>query len=293
MVLPLLSERLGHRELLTLRGTSRELRALASEDLAWTGLLRSLFGSDDEDIGEDERLVAVFPLRARGSRRDSLSFFPIEVERVELAGLVLPPAFAYHPPPLRVNEGVLEDMLHPESEAVEPFDKALSRTKVYKARPLPLRCDKCDVACDSYASFTAHCALSAHKILLDPERRFDPRLKDALFIDPRHARDAFATLPTMRKFAAMHTYRSAMVAFLSQGPELDEEWKNMQSIASDARDTVENGAPLFGLSKKERKGALRKCTAKRVAEVCGLSKLVREATGVPRSQERLTALGPP
>ncbi|KAJ1478826.1 hypothetical protein T484DRAFT_1816540 [Baffinella frigidus] len=275
-VVPLLFERLGHLELLALRGTSRELRALASEDHAWADALRRML--DNFELGEDELARPAYPLRARGEQRDRYSFFPIEAERVELAGFVVPPPFYKTPPPLRVTDGVLEDMLHPESDAVEPFHKAVSRTEVYKARPLPLRCELCDVECDSYASFDDHCILFAHKTKLDPSRQFDPRFLDPRFNDPRHSVDDFAALPSMAKFEAMDRYKENMVDWFCMscptGPNAAASvlcqrggWENMEANAAMARDNVKNDAEAFGLSKKEVRAVLRLCTTERAAEV--------------------------
>jgi len=276
-VVPLLFERLGHLELLALRGTSRELRSLASEDHAWADALRRML--EYFELGEDELARPAYPLRARGEKCDDHSFLPCEAERVELAGFVMPAQFYKHPPPLRVTDGVLEDMLHPKSEDVEPFHKAVSRTKVYKARPLPLRCEKCDVVCDSYASFKEHCILFAHKTKLDPSRRFDPRFLHPRFNDPRHAGDAFVALPTMAKFEAIHRYKEDMAAWFSMscptGPDdaapskLSQRggWENMEESAEMARANVKSDADAFGLSKKEVRAVLRLCTAERAAEV--------------------------
>ena len=275
-VVPILFGKLGHLELLVIRSTSRELRTIASEDHAWADALRRML--DNFELGEDELARPAYPVRARGECRDSRSFFPCEAERDELAGFVVPPPIYKHPPPLRVTDGVLEDMLHPESEDVEPFHKAFFRTKVYKARPLPLRCEKCDIECDSYASFTEHCILFAHKTKLDPSRRFDPRFQDPRFNDPRHSVDAFEILPTMAKFEAMHRYRQVMVAWFSAscptGPNAAasvfcqrEGWGNMEASAVMARKNVKNDADAFELSAREVRAVLRKCTAERAAEV--------------------------
>ena len=220
-VLPLLSGRLGHCELLVIRGTSRELRALASEDHAWADCYQLLFRNFP--LGEDELKSPAYPERARGAMRDQNSFLPCLAERVDLAGLVLP-AFWQGGPTIRLtSEGILEDKLHPASE--EAFKEQTwleaeslpDRTEVYKARPLPLRCrgrtKRCHVECDSYASFTEHCLLFSHKMKLDPSRQFDPRFEDPQFRDPRHAGDGFEALPMMAKFEAMHRYRAVLVAW--------------------------------------------------------------------------------
>jgi hypothetical protein len=250
---------------------------LEREEHANAKALREML--ENFELGEDELTRPAYPVRARGKRRDSYSFFPIEAERVELAGFVVPPQFHRHPPPLRVSDGVLEDMLHPESDDVEPLYKALSRTKVYKARPLPLRCDKCDVECDSYASFTEHCTTFAHKKMLDPSRRFDPRYIHARFNDPRHAIDVFEALSTKAKLDAMTKYKDDMKDwFFDSCPtnpkhaspsdiSQTDAWENMEENANMARFNVKDDAGLFELSKKEVRDALRLCTAERAAEV--------------------------
>ena len=199
----LLLERLGHRELIVLRGTSRDLCAVASDDHAWAQCIRALL--EYFELGKDELTSPDYPGRTHGERRDGISFFPCETERVELAGLVLPPP-TQNGLKIRVtSDGILEDMFHPESEDAAPnqFGVCMSRSKIYKARPLPLRCELCDVECDSYSSFTEHCITFKHKVLLDPSKQFDPRFEDPRFQDPRHG-DGYAALPIMAKLEAMH-----------------------------------------------------------------------------------------
>jgi len=140
------------------------------------------------------------------------------------------------------------------------------RTVVYKARPLPLRCGVCDVECDSYASFTAHCLLKTHKVLLDPSKRFDPRFEDTRFHDPRHAGDSFDTLPTMAKFEAMQRYHATVFDFLT-APMDQDGLENMLSWAKTARRCVKLSADIFQLSAREVRSISRYCTAERAAEV--------------------------
>ena len=259
-VLPLLYEHLGHRDLIALRGVSCELRALASHDDTWTQALQRYTWP----LGRDELSIPAYPSRARGQQRDDQSFFPIEAERDAHVGFVLPPDrecclrvhSAWRRDEYRVTEeGVLEDVFHPESETALPRteDSAPARTRVYKARSLPLRCDKCDVTCDSYDSFTAHCTLISHKVMLEPARKNDPSLKDARFIDPRRGGEAYDALPTMAKFAAMHEYRRFVVSWL-RAPMGHSGWDNMETIAFRARKAVECHARVFKLSEEEVKG---------------------------------------
>jgi hypothetical protein len=207
-VAPLMFESLGHQELLVLRGTSREFRALASEDHVWADALRLML--DHLQLGQDELKSPAYPARARGDERDPISFFPCEAERVELEGLVLPKVWRQDLKIRVTSEGILEDMLHPESE-----DWFTPRTEVYKARPLPLRCELCEVHCDSYASFTEHCIQKTHKVMLDPSKRFDPRFSDPRFQDPRHG-DGYVALSTMAKFEVMHRYREFLLDFFRE-----------------------------------------------------------------------------
>ena len=210
--------------------------------------------------------------RAHGERRDAISFFPHAAERVELAGFVLPPIWQHK---IRfTSDGILEDMLHPESE-IERNGIWPSRTKVYKARPLPLRCELCDVECESYASFTEHCTTFKHKVLLDPSKKFDPRFEDPRFQDPRHGGDFYAALPTMAKFEAMHRYREAMVAWFRK--PMDAAGRAyMFRYAKMAYNRMRESAPRLGLSKSKLESVLEKCTAERVAEICVEDFVVRD-----------------
>ena len=268
-VLFLLFDSLGMHDLLALRGTNRELRALASDNHAWTDAFRNLIVNFE--LGEDDLKVPDYPIRAHGQQRDWASHFPSDDERVELAGLVLArvgsTCVCEHPPTRLTPEGVLEDLFHPSSEAaVDRSSSHERRTVVYKARQLPLRCETCDVDCNSYASFTAHCLLKTHKVLLDPSKRFDPRFENACYRDPRHADDGFDALPTMSKFKAMQRYHATMVDFFTA--PLDEEgWDNMAWHAETARATVDIFADNLGLSAREVRAIKRECTAGRAAAV--------------------------
>jgi hypothetical protein len=250
---------------------------LEREELANAKALREML--ENFELGENELVLPAYPMHRRGERRDDYSFLPVEADRIELAGFVLPVQFQYHPPPLRVTDGVLEDMMHPESEPIMVGFSPNHRTKVYKARPLPLRCEKCDVECDSYASFTEHCILVAHKKKIDPSRRFDPRFIHARFNDPRHAIDVFETLSTKAKLDAMTKYKEDMEDwFFDSCPtnpkhaspseiSQTDAWENMEENAKMARENVKGDAGIFELSKKEVRAVLRLCTAERAAEV--------------------------
>ena len=87
-VIPILFGRLSQRELLFLWGTSRKLRALASEDHAWTYAFQRL--TRKVELGDDELALPAYPVHERGERRDVHSHLPCEAEHLELAGLVLP-----------------------------------------------------------------------------------------------------------------------------------------------------------------------------------------------------------
>ena len=257
-VLFLLFDRLGFHDLLALRGASCEFHALASDDHAWTDAFRSLI--ETFKLGQDDLKVPDFPIRAHGRQRNWASFFPCDAESVELAGLVLA-RFDWEDPKSHMTpEGVLEDLFWPSSEW-NPPDRHMM---VYKARPLPLRCELCDVECDSYASFTAHCLLKTHKVLLDPSKRFDPRFEDTRFCDPRHAGDSFDTLPTMAKCKAMQRYHATMVHFLTE-PMDQGGLKKMLPYAEMARRWVREDAEILQLSAREVRTITRDCTAERAA----------------------------
>ena len=269
-VVSLLFERLGHRDLLVLRGTNGEFRAVASDDHAWADPLRRMV--QHFAAGEDELKSPVYPVRAHGERRDAISFFPHAAERVELAGFVLPPIWQHK---IRfTSDGILEDMLHPESE-IERNGIWPSRSEVFKARPLPLRCELCDVECDSYASFTEHCITFKHKVLLDPSKKFDPRFEDPRFQDPRHGGDFYAVLPTMAKFEAMHRYREAMVAWFRK--PMDAAGRaSMDWYAEMAYNRMRDIAPRLGLSTLELEFVQIGCNPERVAEICVEEFVVRD-----------------
>ena len=215
------------------------------------------------DIEEDEMKRAEYPRRARGEPRDNNSFFPSESERLELAGFVIP---LKHLP--RITDGVLEDVLRPSDGMV---------VDVYKARPLPLRCEECDVECDSYDKFTAHCILPSHKIRLDPSRRFDPRFLCPCYTDPRHWGATFSALSDTCKLEAMSKYKQCMIDWFSAscptGPNGTTQyaqygaWSRMKRQAKEVRWNV-RGQPdsNFGLSKKQLVRVLKKCTTVAAAD---------------------------
>ena len=266
-VLFLLFDRLDVHDILALRGANRELRALASDDHAWTHAFRCL--TETFKLGKDDLKVPDYPTRAHGQMMGWAVFLPDFAERVELAGFLLARHIGEDPTTHMTSEGVVVDRFYPVSEAAillrtgRPPDR---RNVVYKARQLPLRCETCDVECDSYASFTAHCLLKTHKVLLDPSKRFDPRFENTRYHDPRHAGDEFNALPTMAKFEAMERYHATMFDFFTA--PLDEEgWDNMAWHAEMARATVEINADNFGLSAREMRSIKRKCTVGRAAAV--------------------------
>jgi hypothetical protein len=265
-VISIMFEMLDYSQLLALRGTSRELCAVASQDQAW--LLKYHEIVDDFELSENVLVKPAYPLRERGERLDHYSFLPIDAD---LTGFVLPIQFKYHPPPLRMENGVLEDMIY---SAIEPVR---NRTEIYKARPLPLHCTCCKVECDSYVSFTTHCTLPSHKKRLDPSTRFDPRFIHERYNDPRHAA-GYDALSVMAKFGAMHRYKNVMEAwFMDSCPEPKSikasslcqrgAWKKMRSAAANARENVRLDAALFHLTKKEVRAICRECTPEKAVEV--------------------------
>jgi hypothetical protein len=274
-VISIMFEMLDYSQLLALRRTSRELRAVASQDHAWILKLNEMV--DDFELSENELVLPAYPEPERGDQRDEFSFFPIESQRVHMAGFVFPYSFRLDPP-LRVKDGVLEDMMHLESGSVETFSHSLQRTKIYKARPLPLRCCCCDVECDSYVSFTSHCTLPSHKKKLDPSTRFDPRFINSRYNDPRHDSTVYEALSMMAKYGAMHRYKIDMDAwFLDSYPEPKlikasplcqrGAWKNMKAAAANARANIRLDAARFELSTKEVRAICLDCTAEKAAEI--------------------------
>jgi hypothetical protein len=265
-VISIMFEMLDYSQLLALRGTSRDLRAVASQDHAW--ILKYHEMVDDFELSENELVLPAYPLRERGERLDHYSLLPIDAD---LTGFVLPTHFKFHPPPLRMENGILEDVIYSAIETVG------NRTEIYKARPLPLHCTCCKVECDSYVSFTEHCTTSSHKKRLDPSTRFDPRFINARFNDPRHS-VGYDALSVMAKFGAMHRYKNVMEAwFMDSCPEPKSikasslcqrgAWKKMRSAAANARENVKLDAALFGLTNKEVRAICRECTPERAVEV--------------------------
>jgi hypothetical protein len=216
--------------------------------------LREMLKVEDDnefELVEDERKRPAYPLLR------------------ELAGYILPGQPKYHPTPLRVKDGVLEDKMYDGNG-----------NKIYKARPLPLRCESCNIECDSYASFTEHCIIPSHKAKLDPSTQFDPRLLDPRYNDPRYAGDAFWAMSSVAKVEAMRTYKKDMIDWFEMScPSSDDKtkfsqyaaWDQFQNRAKEARWNVKhnfkNYPGRFGLSKKkDLMVVLRKCTAENASD---------------------------
>jgi hypothetical protein len=248
---------------------------LTPEEHACADALRELVRRFE--LGEDELVKPDYPYRARGKECDKNSYLPCDTERVALAGFVIP-ASVLLGPSHRVTDGVLEDVFHDATEDAT-YQYGCFRKFVYKARPLPLCCERCDVECDSYASFTEHCTLFSHKCKMDSGTRKDPRFSDSRFQDPRHG-DVYNALSTMAKFEAMSVYKQHMVAwFRSTCPTSSSgapgAWANMVGHADDARDSLyERGYNSVGMdgkkvrmSKEEKHAARCLCTPERAAEV--------------------------
>ena len=235
----------------------------ANSDVAESDTELEPWDLNNFDIEEDEMKRAEYPRRVRGEPRDNNSFFPSASERLELAGFVIP---LKHLP--RITDGVLEDVLRPSEGMV---------VDVYKARPLPLRCEECDVECDSYEKFTAHCILPSHKIRLDPSRRFDPRFLCPCYTDPRH-RATFSTMSDTCKLESMSKYKQRMIDWFTAscptGPNDKTQyaqygaWSRMKRQAAEVRWNV-RGQPYknFELSPKKLRAVLRMCTTESASDV--------------------------
>ena len=259
-VIFIISKRLDHVNLLKLRGVNRELRAIASDDHMWSSLACSIV--EDFELGENELVEPTYPVRDHGAWHDDFSFFPNHIDSIDMAGYVLPRAQKYHPAEMRIKDGVLEDK----------FEKKIGhRTEeVYKARPLPLLCVKCGIYCESYGEFTVHCTLPAHKIKLDPSRRYDPRFIHERFNDPRHSLE-FEGKSMMSQFAAIHSYKRCMKKwFYDSCPEKKpnkayplcqfDAWDVMKAGAKNARENVRFDAKVFHLSDDEVRTICAECT---------------------------------
>ena len=220
----------------------------------------------NDKMATDTELEAADALREMLKLEDDNEFKLVEDERKrpaypllrELPGFILPRQAKYHPPPLRVKDGVLEDMMYDGN-----------RNEIYKARPLPLRCESCNIECDSYASFTEHCIIPSHKAKLDPSTQFDPRLLDPRYNDPRYAGDVFWAMSSVAKLEALRKYKKDMIDWLNMscpdGPDDKTQfsqyaaWDRLKLHAKAARDTVKHDAPIFEMSKKELVVALNLC----------------------------------
>ena len=119
-------------------------------------------GRVENESGREERegtdLVVIPALSERGAQRDHLSFVCDHN-----------PARVYGKPGkpwedhCRVEHGVVLDRCFLASEYVAEDAREETRETQWEPRPLPLTCVQCEVTCDSYAAFTEHCALFAHK----------------------------------------------------------------------------------------------------------------------------------
>ena len=107
-----------------------------------------------------------------------------------------------------------------------------------KVRGLPLRCDPCGVICDSYATFTAHCCLYAHKQQLVPKEDRVPKQ----FIDPRRNVGYHVLSPKLR-VKAVWKYRQDMFAFF-RAPMGKAGEKSMKEIQKWALENVEMNEPV-------------------------------------------------
>ncbi|KAJ1640874.1 hypothetical protein T492DRAFT_831863 [Pavlovales sp. CCMP2436] len=144
--LPLVVPKLGCTELLSARRVNKELYELASEDHAWTGAMQALEMTFPLDGTEGSKCRAPrFPPRKHGVQRNVDSYVPVEPD---LQRLVLHRVGTL----TRVEAGVVEDLFHPAAEDAGAEDPYKSRTRVWEARPLPLRCEPCGVICESYAA---------------------------------------------------------------------------------------------------------------------------------------------
>ena len=285
-VISIIFELLNTEQLRDLRGTSRELCAVVSDDHGWFLKYREMV--DGFELSKNEKLVPIYPLRERGERNAKNHFLPVEAD---LAGFVLPPYYGgFSPRPLRMENGVLEDVLY---SAIEPIR---TRTKIYKARPLPLHCICCNVECDSYVSFTEHCTLRSHKKKLDPYTRFDPRFTQERYNDPRH-NAGFDELSMMMKCRAMDHYKFHMKCFFLLSKPLHKRmkapiekfcqrgaWKNMKECSSLARgqlmydndrdNDIHGGSDSddfhgmeWGLTEEELQAIIDKCPTERAVDV--------------------------
>jgi hypothetical protein len=293
-VISIMFEMLHHEQLRRLRGTSRELCAVVSKDHGWSLKYHEMV--DGFELFSNEMVVPAYPEPERGDQRDEFSFFPIDPRCDLLEGFVFPYPFQIDTH-LRMKDGILQDLFHPELEPANTFDNAKRRTGVYFARPLPLRCLCCAVECDSYVSFTEHCTLQSHKNKLDPSTTLDPRFIHERYNDPRHNAD-FDELSMMLKCRAMDHYKFHMKCFfllsrpmhkIIKAPRQSqhEAWKNMKGCAKLARldVTYNNGFPddtdeevisdsdefpaslEFGLPDVELRAICLKCTPDRAVDV--------------------------
>ncbi|KAJ1640749.1 hypothetical protein T492DRAFT_1129409 [Pavlovales sp. CCMP2436] len=258
--LPLVVPELGCPELLSARLVNKELYKLASEDHAWTGAMQALEMNFPLDGTEGSRHRAPrFPPRKHGVQRDVDSYVPVEPD---LQHLVLPRVGTL----TREEAGVVEDLFHPAEEDAGAGDPYKSRTPVWISRPLPLRCEPCGVICESYGSFAAHCVLFIHGEQLSEPKRRVPHWA----IDPRHA-ESYAELPTIKRYAAVSSYRSLMLASL-RSPMKPAEQARMAEVASWARVRVtaraDDPESEAALTEEELELAISKCTPVRASHAC-------------------------
>ena len=249
---------------------SKELHKLSLADILWAHRLPELEPHWDDAPDPN------FPRRATGSRRDHCSFFPATgddlsacyeqstrnlytdldpqpPERLETSaqlvfadrsnsGGSMGKLFSEHGV-CRVLRATseLQDLAHYAAEGVgEQWGIIHHRRRIWVRRPLPLRCEACDISCDSYPAFFAHCATFAHKeLLLDEDQRLD-----AKFCDPRHAVDEFKSLSCVQQYKAVFEFHNFITQHLESElwPEEDNPAleQHMQSYADFANEELED-----------------------------------------------------
>jgi hypothetical protein len=133
------------------------------------------------------------------------------------------------------STGALEDLCHSAADDPGPqYGIMVHRAKVWKPRPLPLRCELCEVECDGAREFVTHCTLFNHKQLIVPiSSRVPPN-----FVDPRLL-DSANTVPLGTLYKDVVDWHARVVRHLSHLDDNDDAgWDRMRSLAEFARDVA-------------------------------------------------------
>ena len=200
---------------------------------------------NDDDGGGCENCEAVFPPPAdRGERRDNHSFLctsdatlvydaGCRDARMPDAGFISGTGGLCR---VQTATGNLEDLCHNAADDPgPPYGIVVHRANVWKPRALPLRCELCEVECDSAREFVTHCELFSHRQLAVPENARVP----PTFIDPRLL-DSANTVPLATLYQDVTDWHARVVRHLTHLDDGDVAgWAEMRGLAEWAGEIAE------------------------------------------------------